>query len=540
MWTLRRSPRPDQPKVRPTLIQDQRNDRASEAERRALAAEARLATAIESMTQAFALYDANDCLVLCNRRYRESFGRAAENVWPGARFADLLRRYAELEMAQDSVTRSEAWIAERLKHHHAAPTTHLWHRGEQWLEVADRRTDDGGTLVLISDITEAKAREVALAELARRNAMLAEAVSATSNGVVITDPNLPGNPIVFVNAAFSRITGYSADEALGRNCRFLQDKGTDPGTIERLNRAIRSQRPTTVTIRNYRKDGRTFWNELTVNPIFDENGRSVRFVGVQTDVTDRKRAEEALRAAKEQAEVASRSKSDFLANMSHELRTPLNAIIGFSEVMTLEMFGPLGEPRYRRYAKDIHDSGGHLLALINDVLDLSKIEAGKYVLHLEQVNPLEIIEASLVLIRVRAREAGLSLTLEIDPELAPFKADERALKQMLINLLSNAVKFTPSGGEVALRARRDDDGFYLFAVGDSGIGIAEKDIETALAPFGQIESAESRKHSGTGLGLPLVRFLAELHGGSLHLESRLGVGTTVTVRLPAEAAAPKS
>jgi PAS domain S-box-containing protein len=386
---------------------------------------------------------------------------------------------------------------------------------------------------------QAATLERRLGDLAQHAALLEAAVSFTSNGLLITDPNLPGNPIVFANPGFTQITGYGAAEVIGKCCRFLQGRDTDKGAIERLSKAIAQRRPVTATLRNYRKDGRTFWNELRVNPVFDERGQLVHFIGVITDVTAKMRAEEslrshqeALRAAKEQAELASRSKSEFLANMSHELRTPLNAVIGFSEIMEMEVFGALGAAQYRDYAHDIRSSGMHLLSLINTILDLSKIEAGKYELHPEEIELGRAVDSCLRLVKERANAGRLRLTTAIPANLPRLVADERALKQILINLLSNAVKFTPPGGSVDVSVRLDTDGDVLLSVADTGIGIAEKDIAKALAPFGQVDGDLNRKQAGTGLGLPLVKQLAELHGGSLELHSRLGVGTTVTVRLP--------
>lgn len=236
-------------------------------------------------------------------------------------------------------------------------------------------------------------------------------------------------------------------------------------------------------------------------------------------------------AAKELAEKSNRTKSEFLANMSHELRTPLNAIIGFSEMIKSEVYGP-GLPRYRGYATDIYGAGRHLLSLINDILDLSKAEAGKLDIHVEPVDLTELIQESVRLMRERAIEQGLRLELEIG-ELPALLIDRLRVKQILLNLLSNAIKFTPEQGVVSVRADRDTAGRVVICVRDTGIGIAPDQIALAFEPFRQIDSTLARKSEGTGLGLSLVKRLIELHDGEVKLESRPNVGTSVFVSFPA-------
>ena len=241
---------------------------------------------------------------------------------------------------------------------------------------------------------------------------------------------------------------------------------------------------------------------------------------------------DAIQIARENAEYANRAKSEFLANMSHELRTPLNAIIGFSQIIKDESFGPVGSTRYRDYATDIHLSGAHLLTLINDILDLSKIESGREELHEELVDMTELVGTVATLVKIRAQDSKVVLSYEIPPDLPPIWADERKLKQILVNLMSNAVKFTPADGAARLHASYAHDAGYVFRISDTGIGIATEDIPKALEKFGQVDSELSRRFEGTGLGLPLAKALVEMHDGTLELESTVGVGTTVTVRLP--------
>jgi signal transduction histidine kinase len=245
-----------------------------------------------------------------------------------------------------------------------------------------------------------------------------------------------------------------------------------------------------------------------------------------------------LRTALDSAAASNRAKSQFLATMSHELRTPLNSVIGFAELLGVELHGPMGDARYRDYASSIRDSGAHLLALINDVLDFAKIDAGRLELAEEEIDVGELFEASLRMVKSAADEAGLALHKEIaEGELLRLRGDHRRVKQVLLNLLSNAIKFTPGPGTVTISAGRQG-GRIVITVADTGIGIAADDLHKALEPFGQIDNRLARAYEGTGLGLPLSKQLMALHGGSLRLDSVPGAGTTVTLSFPAERVLP--
>jgi signal transduction histidine kinase len=246
---------------------------------------------------------------------------------------------------------------------------------------------------------------------------------------------------------------------------------------------------------------------------------------------DRTAAFDAMRTAKDAAEMADRAKSEFLATMSHELRTPLNAVLGFSEMMVSEVCGPLGNDRYRGYVQDIHSSGRHLLSIINDVLDLSKAAAGKLELIEGWIDARDVVTSVCRLVQPRLADAKLSLTVKIAPGNLIICADERLLKQVLLNLLSNACKFTLPNGHIECAVSVDASGI-IFAVRDTGIGIPAEHLDRVLQPFVQVDSSLSRRHEGTGLGLTLVKAMAELHGGSVRLASEVGHGTTAAVILP--------
>ena len=261
---------------------------------------------------------------------------------------------------------------------------------------------------------------------------------------------------------------------------------------------------------------------------FDEEGEVVALYGIMQDITERVLYEKELTTARDAAERAYAAKSQFLANMSHELRTPLNAVIGFSELMQREVLGPLGNDKYKEYVTSIRESGEHLLDLIADILDMSKIEAGKYELDLQEFEIANTVKMVTQMMSGRAEESDIKLNVHIDDKKCRLVGDRRALTQILLNLLSNAVKFTRRGGEVTLECLERED-YILFRVTDTGIGIPANRLPYVTQPFEQVACQYSRDHEGSGLGLAITKELVELHMGSLHIDSQVGHGTIVSV-----------
>ena len=381
---------------------------------------------------------------------------------------------------------------------------------------------------LISGLRQRSRAEAAARESEHRYRLIAE-----NSSDMISRIDVKTSKRLYVSPASRKLYDYEPEEMIG----MPLSEPVHPEDRLVLKEAVRQVMKfgsARTTHRVRRKGGEYIWVEVDMIRVDDGETGAVEIVSTVREVTDRVRNEEALRAAKDQAEAASRAKSEFLANMSHELRTPLNAIIGFSEVIKGEMFGGGVSPRYKDYARDIFESGHHLLNVINGVLDLAKVEAGTMQLTAATVDVETTLAACLRTVKQQAEKTGLALEMTVAPEVTGLLADEAKLRQIVINLLANAVKFTPKGGIVSLSAWIASGGEVAIAIKDTGIGMAPEDLPAALQPFGQIQNALSRNHQGTGLGLPLAKMLVELHGGRLTVDSTVGQGTVVTVYFPAE------
>jgi two-component system cell cycle sensor histidine kinase PleC len=394
-------------------------------------ANARLRDAVETISEAFVLWDDQNRLVMCNSKYQQFHGLPDDMIRPGSPYDEVIAAASEpIVSKRVAVTGADG---------DDSRTYEAQIEDGRWLHINERRTRDGGYVSVGTDITVLKESQQRLAESERQlKASIAE-------------------------------TNLSQRE------------------LEQQKQQLADLAEKYATERN-------------------------------------------------RAEAANRAKSEFLANISHELRTPLNAVIGFSEVMTQALFGPLGHPKYQEYARDIYASGAYLLEVINDILDMSKIEAGRMTLDVGKVDVADIVADSMKVVSQAAAERGISLE-QHGPSHLTLEADRRALKQVFLNLLSNAVKFTRDGGSVDVHLSRTR-GFVKIAIKDSGIGIPEADIAKLGRPFEQVENQFSKSHQGSGLGLAISRALVELHGGTLGIASREGEGTTVTCILPLRAVMP--
>ncbi|MCE8000465.1 MAG: PAS domain S-box protein [Rhodobiaceae bacterium] len=381
---------------------------------------------------------------------------------------------------------------------------------------------------IMDDVTESLNTELSLKRTAEEYRLIAD------HAHDMFARHAPDGRVNFISPAIKEVLGYTPEDAVGQKMidwTHRDDKAMVEQKMEDLRNGAES---VLMTFRLWNADGKFVWLESTVHRINDEQtGEMIEAIAITRDISERKEYEQRLLDARQKAETANRTKSTFLANMSHELRTPLNAVIGFSEILKRKMYGPLGDEVYDEYANLIHESGTHLLDLINDILDMSKVEAGKMEIEPEFIDMVEIVETCMRFVEAKSEAKNQRMQLNLlTPDLGNSAyADVRATKQILINLLSNAVKFTGEGGSISVDLQSLPNGLEI-SVCDSGVGIDPADIPRLLRPFEQVADKSSQAEEGSGLGLALTKSLTELQGGAFRLESERGKGTNAIVTLP--------
>ncbi|MBS1138636.1 MAG: sensor hybrid histidine kinase [Proteobacteria bacterium] len=500
-----------------------------------------LREAVENVSVGFTIYDEEDRLVICNETYLDIYSTSRDLIVPGMRFEDIIRKGAERGQYPDAQGDIDGWVKRRVaQHQHPDGLTIEQELGDgRWLLIIENRTPSGYLVGNRIDITARKMAE-------RQLLLLSMAVEQSNEGILITD--VDGN-IEYVNEAFVRISGFSREEAIGQTPRMLSSGLTPQETYTDMWATLSRGLLWQGELINQRKSGETYTERLTIMPI-RQDGHVTHYVAVKEDVTEKRRnadelelhrhhLEELVEArtaelavAHEAAEAASRAKSAFLANMSHEIRTPMNAIVGLTYVLRRTVTDPAQADKLGKIAS----SADHLLGVINDILDISKIEANKLVLDKSEFNLEELLMRASSMVIDRVREKRLELVIDADAGLGVLMGDATRLGQALINYLGNAVKFTDYGS-IVLRARmieeNADDVLIRFEVEDSGVGIAPEKLPRLFQVFEQGDSTTTRRYGGTGLGLAITRRLAQLMDGEAGAESTLGVGSTfwLTARL---------
>jgi two-component system, cell cycle sensor histidine kinase PleC len=618
----------------------------------------KLISAFDTLGEIVAVVDADGRYVFCNEQYRELNRDVIETVQPGLLFEDHLKAMAAKGLVPEADGRSDEWVQERMEQHrNPGEPFELPRQDGMWLLIHSQKLQDGGSIILGTDITALKRAQQAQAKSEMR---FRDFTDSASDWLWEMDDNLRFS---FVSDLAQKLAGVPIEKMIGMTRNELVSKSGERQIWAGHLKDLEAHRPFRDFQYTYvHPDGEDLYFSISGNPIFDEVGKFTGYRGTGRDITERKAAEQALLqseerfsgmtaiateaiiatnedlkitvfnkgaedvfgysenaamgqpvnmllperfrkahlnhindfidsrdenrrmnrrreviglrkdgsefpasasiaklrvghetiltvmlhditernlaeaeliAAKERAEYADRAKSQFLANMSHELRTPLNAILGFSQVLAKGIGGKLNATQ-TEYINAVHESGEHLLGVVNDILDISKLGANKAEIVEKNIFVPVIVDQMVGFMQLRAAEGDVDIRNLMPNGLPVLRADERILKQMLLNLLSNAVKFTESGGKVTVTGEVAKDGSLGVSVTDNGIGISVDDIPRAMSMFGQVDSALDRKFEGTGLGLPLVQSMAQLHGGSLEIDSEPGVGTRATIWFPME------
>ena len=486
-----------------------------------------LMAAINALDCIFAIWDSSDRLVICNEHFLKLNAEVPSASMIGVTFEEHLRAVVDAGLIGDEED-PDIWFKSRLdRHRNPRGAFEITRQNGRTILINEAKLEDGSTIILSNDITPQKKIEKALLESQQR---LLDFSSTAADWFWEMDADLRYS---YISVDEPMVTGLSAADYLGRTHRETTPRRFGENKMAAFE-AMLNKRQTFSDVRYSRilGDGTEIHLAISGKPVFDDDGEFIGYRGGGRNIGGLVETEEALRHEKERAEQASRAKSEFLAHMSHELRTPLNAILGFSDIISQQIFGPVGNDSYIDYAGDIHRSGEHLLSLINDLLDLSKIEAGKFDLEEEDLLLQDVVEQSERLFAHRFSQRSIRCSVRINDNAQRLRADRRALAQIFFNLLSNAEKFNADAGRIDVLISRGDDGGICISIKDTGCGFRIDETVTALAPFGRIENPMTKQTPGTGLGLPIVKALMDLHDAKLDISSEIDRGTEVTLLFP--------
>jgi PAS domain S-box-containing protein len=527
-------------------------DAARKSEARAEANQTLLLDAIESLSEGFVLFDSDDRLVMTNQRFLDFYESVADLWVVGAKSVDIARGIAESGLIAEARDNTEAWLRERLAHHRDSSSPIERRLGsDRYLLIDERKTSDGGTVSVVTDITKLKQAENELTTLNRdlerrveeRTKELQESeerlriiMDGTVDGIIVIDG---AGVVESFSRSAARMFGYEAPEIIGTKIDVLMPEPYGSRHGDYISRYLTTGEARILgkerEVRGQRKDGSTFTMEIAVSEVGFGGNRL--FTALVRDITERKRVEQDLISAWKAADAANRAKSEFLSSMSHELRTPLNAILGFAQLQRDYSDQPLSDEQ-RVSIEQILEAGQHLLTLIDDVLDLSKIESGNIELLLGPFDPAQLIQESLKLVTPIADKRGVSLVVERStPPGVQAMADSSRLKQVLLNLLSNAVKYNREGGTVTLDVVVTDANMLCISISDTGMGIPADKHDEVFRPFSRL-GMEASTIEGTGVGLTISRQLIESMDGSLDFQSTIDEGSTFWFEVPI--AEPKS
>ncbi|MEH6495925.1 MAG: ATP-binding protein [Pseudomonas marincola] len=495
---------------------------------RAEKAEAVLVEALEAISEAFIIFDADDRVVAFNKQHKNLFDDVDGMLEPGATFEELIRYQAKGSDRFTEPGDAERWIQKRLKaHRNPYGVKEQVFNGDQVYRLTESKTATGGTVAIRTDITDLRKREEALSLL---NERFQEAQSVAHIGNWSFDLTREKHEW---SDELSRIMGYDPETLEITSSAYYSR--VHPEDMKRMRAAVKtaldSHEDYGIKYRMIRPDGEIVHVREIGRCQVSDGGSVDYYRGTLQDITLEHFTGLELLDAKIRAEEGAKAKSLFLANMSHELRTPLNAVIGFAEVISKEIFGPINNEKYKEYTGNILSSGQHLLALINDILDYSRFEAGKYEIESEDVSFRDVMEWTFLLLAPKAHEKSIVLNIQKDVDFL-FTGDERKFKQVMVNLVNNSIKFTQENGNVKVYVNDKFDDHISIYVEDDGVGIKSEDLESVLKPFVRTMNSVARSTEGTGLGLPLSKSIVELHGGVLQIESAENEGTIVEIRLP--------